>query len=401
MSQNDIVPELLEKLVNDYRNRLKYDSELNEIRKRIEKGTAQSIDSERFSVRAGELLKESFSKIVKPEVLPNGQMYYNIANRIIPPNLKENFEQTSKAAVDVIKVQNQRRGGDLARVIPAEPDLNQDRIDGLVNLACSKESYAEVEARVLESFVNFSQSVHADTISENAKQSSKMGFKPEIKRNADSKCCEWCSSKAGTYNYRSDMDRDVFRRHENCRCTVEYDPDGSGILQDVHTREKGTKEELDLNRQKMLEQKQREKDEKEKQQRKRAAEAAARTDDPKFAEYVLSHPECLVLNKDKQKRHYPGTKEYDSNPGRSVLNLTPEEIQEMIYNLAGTGKFNSTGTSKKEFINTDRIAGIAKVMDENGNVYIWGETNRIAIHYSKSGCHVVPMPTPNVPKNKE
>lgn len=401
MSQNDIVPELLEKLVNDYRNRLKYDSELNEIRKRIEKGTAQSIDSERFSVRAGELLKESFSKIVKPEVLPNGQMYYNIANRIIPPNLKENFEQTSKAAVDVIKVQNQRRGGDLARVIPAEPDLNQDRIDGLVNLACSKESYAEVEPRVLESFVNFSQSVHADTIGENAKQSSKMGFKPEIKRNADSKCCEWCSSKAGTYNYRSDMDRDVFRRHENCRCTVEYDPDGSGILQDVHTREKGTKEELDLNRQKMLEQKQREKDEKEKQQRKRAAEAAARTDDPKFAEYVLSHPECLVLNKDKQKRHYPGTKEYDSNPGRSVLNLTPEEIQEMIYNLAGTGKFNSTGTSKKEFINTDRIAGIAKVMDENGNVYIWGETNRIAIHYSKSGCHVVPMPTPNVPKNKE
>lgn len=317
MSQNDIVPELLEKLVNDYRNRLKYDSELNEIRKRIEKGTAQSIDSERFSVRAGELLKESFSKIVKPEVLPNGQMYYNIANRIIPPNLKENFEQTSKAAVDVIKVQNQRRGGDLARVIPAEPDLNQDRIDGLVNLACSKESYAEVEPRVLESFVNFSQSVHADTIGENAKQSSKMGFKPEIKRNADSKCCEWCSSKAGTYNYRSDMDRDVFRRHENCRCTVEYDPDGSGILQDVHTREKGTKEELDLNRQKMLEQKQREKDEKEKQQRKRAAEVAARTDDPKFAEYVLSHPECLVLNKDKQKRH--GTKEYDSNPGRSVL----------------------------------------------------------------------------------
>lgn len=401
MSQNDIVPELLEKLVNDYRNRLKYDSELNEIRKRIEKGTAQSIDSERFSVRAGELLKESFSKIVKPEVLPNGQMYYNIANRIIPPNLKENFEQTSKAAVDVIKVQNQRRGGDLARVTPAEPDLNQDRIDGLVNLACSKESYAEVEPRVLESFVNFSQSVHADTIGENAKQSSKMGFKPEIKRNADSKCCEWCSSKAGTYNYRSDMDRDVFRRHENCRCTVEYDPDGSGILQDVHTREKGTKEELDLNRQKMLEQKQREKDEKEKQQRKRAAEAAARTDDPKFAEYVPSHPECLVLNKDKQKRHYPGTKEYDSNPGRSVLNLTPEEIQEMIYNLAGTGKFNSTGTSKKEFINTDRIVGIAKVMDENGNVYIWGETNRIAIHYSKSGCHVVPMPTPNVPKNKE
>ena len=51
---------------------------------------------------------------------------------------------------------------------------------------------------------------------------------------ADGNCCEWCSKLAGTYDYL--CDQTVYKRHNNCNCTVEYDPD-SGKVQNVHTKQ--------------------------------------------------------------------------------------------------------------------------------------------------------------------
>lgn len=91
----------------------------------------------------------------------------------------------------MIQSLNQQYGGQLAKIISAKPDLDQDRIDGLVNLACSKENYADVKDQVEESLVNFSQAIHAATIRKNAEINRKMGFKPKIKRTSTGHCCEW------------------------------------------------------------------------------------------------------------------------------------------------------------------------------------------------------------------
>ena len=37
-----------------------------------------------------------------------------------------------------------------------------------------------------------------------------------------SNCCEWCSSVAGKYKFGTQPD-DIFRRHDNCDCTIIYD----------------------------------------------------------------------------------------------------------------------------------------------------------------------------------
>ncbi len=63
-----------------------------------------------------------------------------------------------------------------------------------------------------------------------------MGLKPKIIRRTTFKCCEWCDNLAGTYTY-PDVPSDVYRRHENCRCTVIYDPaDGSKTVQDMRSK---------------------------------------------------------------------------------------------------------------------------------------------------------------------
>ena len=74
------------------------------------------------------------------------------------------------------------------------------------------------------------------------------------------KCCKWCSSKVGTYPYSPNIDTDVFRRHANCRCLVEYD-NGSGVYQNAHSKRfyKDRQEEIkkiDIERRKKLDNKQ-------------------------------------------------------------------------------------------------------------------------------------------------
>ena len=57
------------------------------------------------------------------------------------------------------------------------------------------------------------------------------GLRPRVIRTAESHCCKWCSALAGTYDYPR-VPKDVYRRHERCRCRVEYDP-GEGRRQNV------------------------------------------------------------------------------------------------------------------------------------------------------------------------
>jgi hypothetical protein len=59
---------------------------------------------------------------------------------------------------------------------------------------------------------------------------------PKVIRRAERKCCKWCSDLDGIYDYPNIPD-DVYRRHDRCRCTVEYDPaDGKRKRQNVHTK---------------------------------------------------------------------------------------------------------------------------------------------------------------------
>ncbi len=67
---------------------------------------------------------------------------------------------------------------------------------------------------------------------------------PKVVGRASWHCCEWCSALAGSYRY-PDVPKDVYRRHENCNCTVEYDP-GSGKTQNIWTKAWTSSENSDI-----------------------------------------------------------------------------------------------------------------------------------------------------------
>ena len=82
---------------------------------------------------------------------------------------------------------------------------------------------------------NLLQGIVTNSIKENAEFQYKSGMQPKIVRRTDGNCCEWCSRMAGEYTY-PDCPPDVYRRHNNCNCTVEYYP-GDGRTQVIWSKE--------------------------------------------------------------------------------------------------------------------------------------------------------------------
>lgn len=127
-----------------------------------------------------------------------------------------------------------------------EPALKADRITGIINKVSNTEKYADVEWVMQEPIVNLAQNVVGETIKANVEFHGRAGLRAKIVRTATGKCCEWCQSIAGTYEYPT-ISNEVYRKHENCRCQVTYIPE-KGPRQDVWQKATGANQkELSAN----------------------------------------------------------------------------------------------------------------------------------------------------------
>lgn len=227
----DITPDLLERIKKDFERQISSNSKISELIGKLDKGTATYLDANEYSIEIGRTLANVLGKNISSDVLPNGKMYYNIANRIINDTLSRNHDIIADYAAKTQKALNTKAKIGLKVV---KPVLNQDRIDGIINRASSEDRFDNVKWILDEPIVNFSQSIVDDSIRENADIHYQKGLTPRIIRKESGKCCKWCRSIAGIYAY-PDVPKDVYRRHQNCRCTVDYYP-GDGKVQNVHTK---------------------------------------------------------------------------------------------------------------------------------------------------------------------
>lgn len=83
---------------------------------------------------------------------------------------------------------------------------------------------------------NYMQSFVDETMKRNAEFQSKAGVSPKIVRKSPTKCCPWCDALVGEYKYPDDVPDEIYHRHDNCNCIVEFYP-GDGTKQDVWSKE--------------------------------------------------------------------------------------------------------------------------------------------------------------------
>lgn len=223
---DDIVPKLLDDLKKEFLSKYKANKKIPKLLE-----TKNHANAYLYAQEVGDILAEVFDSKLSASILPEGKMYFNIAERILNETLGNNHKLVTEYAVELQTALNKEAGIGLK---PKTNKVNQDRINGLINRLSAEDNFDEVKWILKDPVANFSRSVMDDFVMTNADFHAKAGLKPKLTRYVNSEHCEWCDKLAGTYDYP--VDRIIYARHENCDCVVEYHPkDGRGI-QNSHTK---------------------------------------------------------------------------------------------------------------------------------------------------------------------
>lgn len=187
-------------------------------------------DAHRYSVEVGKTLERVFKTRLSSDVLPDGKLYYNIAEKVLRPLFENNHKLVVNFSAEAQEIINYKEKIGL-RVI--KPKFNEDKFHGIIDRLADTDLYDDISWILGDPVVNFTETIVDETIKENAEFHNKAGLKPQIIRTSTGKCCDWCDNLTGVYDYPNVPD-DVYARHENCRCITEYI--SGNTSQDVWTK---------------------------------------------------------------------------------------------------------------------------------------------------------------------
>ena len=238
----DISPELLRDIQDTYSKLLEENTVIAGIKKKIESKTINYNDAFEYACQSGEVYAAAFKKVLNSDVLPDGKMYWNIAQSVVKPTLEDMYDKVADVAQITQKQLNEAAniGIKALRVTNKE-----DRIEGLLNRLASEEMYDDISWILDRPVVTMAQSVIDDSVKINSEFQYKAGMKPKIIRTAAGGCCKWCTARAGIFIY-PDVPNDIYRRHENCNCTVVYNPGEGKKYQNVWSKEWKNADEKDI-----------------------------------------------------------------------------------------------------------------------------------------------------------
>lgn len=243
----DVVPVLNERIERSFRTNMLRDRRVAQISKRIRDGTATFIEAHDYAERIGENLSRSFLSNLTEDALPDGRLYYNIANRTVVPALQVNHITINEAAEEIQNAIDLKNGIGLKSV---RADFPKERIQGLIDkMTADGITLIEAQSWLKEPLINNLEAFVDDFIKENAKVRSNAGLKTTITRIAAPGCCDWCDALAGTYEYGSEP-QDVYRRHQFCRCTVTFQ--SKKTSQDVWSKKIWQSSEEEIERRKEI-----------------------------------------------------------------------------------------------------------------------------------------------------
>lgn len=215
----DIGKELCERVREVFEQRNSSNAFMVRLKKEIADGRATLRDTSIYSQTLGINLRRAIKEVVTPDELPDSTLYYNIAHSILEPLLRDTYEDVNAICAEVQRKLDDKAGIHLA---PQKADFPAERVRAACGSASVKDT-AEHGIEVLErTSENITAAFSDDYMKANADFRARAGLDTYIERRDDGKCCAWCSKLAGRYRYPDGAPRDVFRRHDNCGCTVEY-----------------------------------------------------------------------------------------------------------------------------------------------------------------------------------
>lgn len=123
--------------------------------------------------------------------------------------------------IDMVQAELDSRFG--IQLAPHRAPFNDERADTIGHSLADTTRPDEVIRRRARSATETTvKSMHDDRMKSEAKFRHSAGLDCRITRVAVNGCCPWCSKVAGRYRYGEEPD-DIYRRHDNCDCTVTFE----------------------------------------------------------------------------------------------------------------------------------------------------------------------------------
>lgn len=224
----DIAPELYEQI------RLIFNRKMSAARSgrhkslfdAVENGKPTYQQAEEYARIAGSYMSSALQQTLTVDVLPDGKLYYNIAQKTLGQALLDDYDLVAKAAEAAQQAINDAAG---VGIKPILPGFNQERVDGLVDLLSSAELITDESWVLGEPIVNFHQNIVDESIRQNAEFHDGAGLQVTVTRRYDGVGlrkkgvpCEWCLAREGSFTYSDALASGVFQRHEGCGCIIDY-----------------------------------------------------------------------------------------------------------------------------------------------------------------------------------
>ena len=197
----------------EVRERIERDALLAKLRKKIVSGKGTYADTAAYSVRAGKLLGEIFSRR-----LPEIQLEER--EPLCVDLLHDQYIDINVAVDTVQRFRDEAQGFHLApQHAPFDSERGHQIGSSLRDLSKPLET---LQRRAKAGPETATKAIHDDRMKSEAKFRHKAGLDCRITRVAVNGCCPWCSDVAGRYRYGEEPD-DIYRRHDNCDCTVTFE----------------------------------------------------------------------------------------------------------------------------------------------------------------------------------
>ena len=229
----DVSPAILEAVKEYFDEKFYSNKSVKAIYKKVSRGEATYREAETFATTAGEVLSQGINRAFDGS-LPNDIIYFNIAEKVLSPMLKQNYNLISEVSEFVQTDLNVKAGIGLKTI---KPKINKDRADGLVLQLTNAKSTNILDTEVRGQIINFGRNTVDEFVQGNLDFHLKAGLKPKISRMPVGKTCDWCKQRAYTGEYKgAGMPAEIFMRHRDCDCLIIYENESE--YQDVFSKRK-------------------------------------------------------------------------------------------------------------------------------------------------------------------
>lgn len=206
--------ELYEIVRKEIDARASTDPAFRQAQRNIEKGNGDFTDSAWCSRILADILGEKLANHILE--LPPDEGRSELCQQL----LKDHFDELSRKFEQVQSRLDRQSGIGLGTVQPEFPTERVQNVAGSLNdTTVSDET---IQKRCRNAVSNVANAMHDSFVQVNAKFRNDAGLFVQITRTGGADCCDWCAQVSGSFTGYNRELKEVFRRHDNCTCTITY-----------------------------------------------------------------------------------------------------------------------------------------------------------------------------------